>query len=122
MSYSEDIDNALMAHGEWKKRLGAAIESGSSEFTVSQVQVDNGCAFGKWFYGLPSDLRESDQGKKIQRLHAAFHAEAARILDLALKGRIREATKAIESGSQFVSISGQLAITLTQWKKTIGNG
>jgi len=119
MGYGEEIDRAVAAHGQWKKRLLSAVTLGVSEFSVAQVQADNRCDFGKWFYGLPATLRETEQGKAIQSLHASFHIEAARILDLALKGRAEEAKKALEPGSPYTHLSGQLTMALTRWKSTI---
>ncbi len=121
MSNQEDIDKALIAHGAWKQRLNAAIESGSSQFQVSQVREDNRCDFGKWFYSLPAEIRETDIGRKIQKIHAEFHVEAARILDLALKGKKEEALRALSSESRYVSISGQLTLALKHWKQSIKN-
>jgi hypothetical protein len=115
----QDINNALIAHGQWKQRLASAIASGKSDFSVSRVRMDNACAFGKWFCSLPTRLRQSEQGKTVQHLHASFHVEAARILSLALNGRRDEATKAIGGGSQYAAVSGQLAIALTQWQKVL---
>ncbi len=120
MNYSESIDKALSAHGLWKQRLLAAITNGSCEFSVAQVQVDNRCEFGKWFYSLPQDFRNSEQGVLIQRLHAEFHAEAARVLGLALAGRKNDATQALVLGSYYTKISGQLSMALTEWKHVVG--
>jgi hypothetical protein len=119
MAYSDEIDKAIAAHGMWKQRLLEAITSGSSEFGVGQIQVDNRCDFGKWFYGLPPALRETDQDQKIQKLHAAFHREAARVLDLALKGRKDEAMQALSPGNPYARLTGQLTIALTQWKQIL---
>jgi hypothetical protein len=121
MGYNEDIDNAIAAHGLWKQRLHSAITKGAHIFSLAQVQVDNGCDFGKWFYGLPAALQETGQGKAIQGLHASFHTEAARILILALDGHVAEAEKALESGSVYARLSAQLTLALTEWKQTIGN-
>ena len=120
MSHSQEIDNALNAHGAWKQRLLSAIEAGSSEFQVPAVKVDNGCAFGKWFYALPMDMRSSEHGVKVQKLHAAFHQEAARILELAVNKKKAEATAAIGLGSQYSNTSGQLAMALNSWKRALG--
>ena len=120
VSYSDDIDKAIVAHGQWKQRLLSAITKGTSEFSVAQVQVDNRCDFGKWFYGLPDAVRETEHGKTVQRLHASFHAEAARILELALQGRIAEAEKSMEPGLPYARLTGQLVIALTNWKQIIG--
>jgi hypothetical protein len=120
VGYSEQIDQALAAHEAWKLRLKSAVASGASDFTVAQVQVDNACEFGKWFYDLEGDVRSMDECQVIQKLHAEFHSEAARILDLALKGNKQEAEALLGAGSKYSSISGQLAMALTRWKRELG--
>jgi hypothetical protein len=116
MSYADEIDKALLAHGTWKRRLLDAVQSGKSDFSVNQVQVDNRCEFGKWLYGLPSEVRESAIGKEIQAVHADFHTEAARILDMALKGQRAPALEALELQSKYAAISGRLALAMQKWK------
>lgn len=117
----EDIDKALNAHGAWRQRLITVIATGNSDVNVAQVQVDNGCAFGKWFYGLPAASRAGDVCAKIQNLHADFHKEAARILGLALGGKKAEAEKAMAFGGVFMDISGKLSLALNQWKSSVPN-
>jgi hypothetical protein len=120
MGYSEEIDQAIAAHGLWKQRLHAAVTKGASVFRLAQVQVDNGCDFGRWFYGLPAALQEAEQGQAIRHLHAAFHTEAARILHLALNEHVAEAEQALEPGQLYAQLSAQLMQALTGWKQTIG--
>ncbi len=122
MNHREEIDKALGAHVAWKSRLTSAIASGRSEFQVANVQVDNRCDFGKWFYSLPASMRGAEPCVTIQKLHAEFHAEAAHILDMALKGRRDEAEKALGGGSRYSTISGQLVVALTRWKSAQGEG
>jgi hypothetical protein len=117
--YSEQITKALTAHGAWKHRLNQAIAAGTSEFTVVQTQADNRCDFGRWLYSLPADLRSTNLAINIQRLHAAFHAEAARILDLALRGQKQEALKALESSGAYSHTSGQLVLALRQRERQL---
>jgi len=120
--YSEQISKALLAHGAWKQRLNSAIAAGSSEFTAAQVGVDNRCEFGRWFYALPGELRATEIAGKVQKLHAEFHGEAARVLSLALRGEKDQALKALEPGEKYARVSGQLALTLKQWDKLIAGG
>jgi hypothetical protein len=115
----EEIEKALTAHGAWRQRLINVIATGNSDVNVAQVQVDNACVFGKWFYGLPPASRSADVCTKIQKLHAEFHKEAARILDLALAGKKTDAEKAIQFGTPFMDISGKLSLALTQWKSAV---
>lgn len=117
----EDIEKALNAHGAWRQRLITVIATGNSDVNVAQVQVDNACAFGKWFYGLPPATRSADICAKIQKLHGDFHTEAARILGLALAGKKAEAEKAMAFGGLFMDISGKLSLALNQWKVSVPN-
>jgi hypothetical protein len=119
MVTAEDIDKAVAAHGEWKSRLGAAIESGTSEFCVPVVRMDTQCAFGRWFYSLPSPIRATNHASEVQRLHADFHLAAAEVLALALTGRSGEATDAMGPGSRYATVSGGLLDALNRWKRDI---
>ena len=119
VNYGYEISKAIAAHGQWKQRLVLAIARGTSELTVGQVQSDTRCEFGRWFHALPEALRETDQGKRIRVLHAAFHTEAGAILELALGGQAARAEKALETGGAFNRLSGQLVIALTQWKQEL---
>jgi hypothetical protein len=59
MGIRDEIDQAIVAHGLWKQRLLSAVTQSANVFQLAQVQVNNGCDFGKWFYGLPSRPRLS---------------------------------------------------------------
>lgn len=112
-----NITNAIVAHGKWKVRLKDAANSGRSEFSVDKVRVDDGCDFGKWFYSLPPEQIASAEAVKIKEMHADFHKEAARILELALNGHLNAAKKAIKPGSYYGKISSSLVSILADWKK-----
>jgi methyl-accepting chemotaxis protein len=121
-NYSEQISKALLAHGAWKQRLNSAVVARSSEFTPAQVGLDNRCDFGRWFYSLPAELRATEIAGKVQKLHAEFHGEAARVLSLALQGEKDQALKALGFGEKYSLVSGQLAMALKQWEKLIAAG
>jgi hypothetical protein len=115
---SEEIDKAIGAHGMWKNRLNQAIQTGSSDYTVAGVKPDDLCAFGKWLHGLPPSVKGAQSWKDIRALHAEFHAEAARVLDLALDGKKVEATSGLATGSKFADISAKLTTAMMKWKRT----
>ena len=112
------IEKAIAAHGMWKQRLLSAIESGTSDFTVAQVAVDNRCDFGKFYYALPRELRESEQGRRIQQLHASFHTAASQILGMALQGERDRAKQALSAGSAYDRLTEDLGRALRTWKET----
>ena len=116
MNYHNAIDRAILAHSAWVQRYGNAIAADRSDFSLARVAADNSCEFGQWFYGLPTDLQMTEQGAKVQKLHAAFHAEAARIQEMAINGQSTGATQALDSRRQYLSLSDQLIVALREWE------
>jgi len=97
-------------------RIVDACEKGTSEFKPDVVKTDNQCAFGKWLYGtISSQEKLSPYYAQVKDLHAQFHEEAGRILEMALSGRTVEAKKSIEMGSKYITVSGKLVTTLMKW-------
>lgn len=121
MGYKDDIDRALNGHGAWRQKLITVISTGTIDVQVPQIQVDNACPFGKWFYSLPADVRSTPVCAKVQKLHAEFHVEAAKVLGLGLAGKKAEAEKAMAFGGLFMDISGKLTLALNQWKAVAPN-
>jgi len=87
MDLSQEIEKLVAARCAWRQRLNAVISDGSSDLSVENLKLDNRCEFGKWYYGLPAVQRDSEQGRKIQELPAAFHVGIARVFALALAVR-----------------------------------
>lgn len=115
---AREINKAIAAHGVWKVRLHEAIASGKSDYQPGTVALDTACEFGKWFYAIPVGDRPAAFWPKIQQLHARFHEEAGRILQLALDGRAAEALSMMtDLRGVFVSTSTELTTILFEWKK-----
>ena len=119
MSIADEITRAIGAHAMWKNRLRNAIAEGRSDWTADKIQPDNLCDFGKWLYSLPASDKSSEHWKKVQSLHAGFHQEAARVMELALKGHKDEAKSAMTSGGAFASCSANLTEAMLIWRKGI---
>jgi methyl-accepting chemotaxis protein len=114
-----EIDNALTAHGLWKKRLNDAIATGQSEFIPAIVKTDNACAFGTWLYSLnPSETKGVDF-EIIKKLHANFHKTAGSILELAISGKKEQAKAGMSLGSEFHMLSNSLEKKLRDWKNKL---
>ena len=115
---SREINKAIAAHGMWKARLHDAILNGNSEYDPATVSTDTACEFGKWFHAIPVAARSNEFWPKIQELHARFHKEAGRILQLAVSGKTDEAhEQMMDLQGAFVTISSELTNTLYAWKK-----
>ena len=113
--FIEQAQAAMRAHTQWKARLNKAIETGSSEFVVDVVRLDDRCDFGKWLHGQAGST--DPHYVEVKRLHAEFHTEAARILALAVGGKPAEATAAMAPRTPFTRASASLVLALTAWER-----
>ena len=119
MTATESVTLAISAHGIWKTRLNSAIVSGKCDIDPKEARRDDACAFGKW---LKSFATTSIRRQRIAELHTRFHAVAARVLDVALTGKKREAMALLAVGGEYESISAQLIREMTEWKRELDNG
>ena len=120
MELKEQINKAIGAHGAWKARLRAAIDTGSSDFKPEIVQTDNQCEFGKWLHNEGNaEIRKMPVYKTVVQYHAEFHKEAARVLTLAVSGKKDEAEEAMKAGSKFAIVSSSLTSTMMEWRNNV---
>jgi len=117
MKTVEALDHAIATHAKWKYRLMDAINTGRSEWHVSDVRTDSACEFGKWLAALSLSERLSEHCRKVRALHTEFHSLAADVLELALAGRKEEATAAMALGSRFAVMSSNLTMAVIAWKE-----
>jgi methyl-accepting chemotaxis protein len=111
-----NIDHAIVAHSRWKERLRAAIAAGECEVSVTQARRDDACDLGRWLRSLPATGPDAARIAALVRLHAAFHREAAQVLQLALSKQKTQAEAAMASGSPFIHAATDLIMALTEWK------
>jgi len=114
--YIRQIDAAIIAHDEWKARLLAAVEAGSSDINPDEVRADDRCAFGTWLSSVGPDMKASLHYDRVCDLHARFHQAAAAVLILALGGRGPQALTSLEFGSEYVSASVLLVDEMELWR------
>ena len=112
------FEDAVFAHAQWKHRLRQAIETGKSEWTVPEVQADDGCEFGDWLKHVPPSEKTSGRYSHLRSLHSEFHKVASEVPALALSGKKDEAQVAMSTGSRFKEITTQLVLTLSKWAKS----
>jgi Chemoreceptor zinc-binding domain len=117
----EMIENAITAHAGWKARLRAAVISGKFDGTSATVKVDNQCDFGKWLYSAEfSDSdRDTDHYRTVKQLHAQFHEEAAKVVELAISDQKSVAEKAIGVGGPYAKISTALTEAMIKWRQSL---
>ncbi len=111
----DQITSAIGIHGLWKNRIREAISTGKSDWDPAFVKPCGNCDFGKWLNSFPPSSKD-DHYKDVYKLHAAFHEEAARVLDMALKGKKAEAEKASAFGSEYTNLTSKLTKAMMDWK------
>jgi hypothetical protein len=116
------INAAIIAHDDWKARLLAAVESGSSDLDPDAVRADDRCAFGRWLFSVERDMKESLHYDRVCDLHARFHAAAADVLALATGGRGAQALTNLEFGSDYVKASVLLVDEMELWRRELERG
>lgn len=120
MTVKDEIEKAITAHGEWKNKLRAAIETGMSESTPERVKQDNNCSFGKWLHErIDPAMKNTTFYNDVVKLHADFHKEAAAILEFTLKGDKDNASKEMELGKPFSLLSTALTRKMIDWQESL---
>lgn len=92
-----------------------AIKTGKSKLTVEFIRDDHNCDLGKWIDGLPID--QGTDYAAIKKLHAEFHQEAARILEMALNGKKDQAIGAMAFFGKYSGISSDLVLALKKLER-----
>jgi hypothetical protein len=121
MASQELIEKAIASHGAWRTRLGQAIVSGTADVDLARVKRDDLCELGKWLYREADSIdRRSATYVRVRQLHAAFHLETARVLELAIQGRQADAEAAMALRTPFASTSAALTAALAAWRDGVG--
>jgi chemoreceptor zinc-binding protein len=112
------LTKAIAAHASWKARLRSSINTGKSDVSVETVRTDNHCEFGKFLYGpeLSAAEKQSEHYRTIKPLHAQFHQEAAKVLELALSGQKEAAEQALGMGGSCAKIATTLTQAIMKWR------
>ncbi|MBV6492992.1 MAG: hypothetical protein LDLANPLL_00999 [Turneriella sp.] len=107
---------AISAHGEWKVYLRRAVQNNGKGLDVQQVALDNQCVFGKWLYSETGILYSNDRNYSIVKaLHADFHREAGRVVELCKNHEPHKALDAISENSYYSQISKNLSAAVQEW-------
>ena len=100
-----DFDTAIIAHAQWKARLGRVLD-GTETVDVATVRRDDVCPLGQWIHsaesrgGLSSAVHDHLRGA-----HATFHEVASRVAELAQSGRRDEARASLQLQGEFTRTS-----------------
>ena len=112
------IDHAIGAHGRWKTRLRIALATGEGELDPHVIRRDDVCALGQWLHGFDHVARGDADYRLVCAVHAEFHRQAGRVLDLLGEGHRHEAANVMLG--EFAECSDRLVRALTAWKDKLG--
>lgn len=117
----EMIQKAIAAHAGWKARLRSAVDTGKFDVSVAVIKADNQCEFGKWLYGpdFTGAEKQTQNYRAAKDLHAKFHLEAAKVVELATSGHKDEADAAMALGGSYTKASSALTQELVQWRLSL---
>jgi methyl-accepting chemotaxis protein len=116
MSFEDEITKAIGAHGMWKMRLRAAIDTGKADARAADVAKDNVCAFGQWLYGptLSPAARASADYTAVRKLHADFHKCASKVIECVGAGNQANANTLM--AGEYAKVSSDLTSAMMKWK------
>ena len=111
-----DIDVAIMAHENWKVRLGSYLAGKSTEDLRPEiVACDDQCDLGKWMYGDGHMyLGRYATFVDLKAIHKMFHYTASSVVTLSQSGKQEEAKQALDE--DFTKLSGKIKQRLTDLK------
>jgi len=117
MAHNAELMKAIGCHGQWKMKLRTAIGCGKLELSVETIRSSDACEFGNWLRAVKEgDPSDGEFLPKIRALHAEFHKVAARVAELAVQGKQKEAEGILAEGGTFAKASSQLTEAIMDWK------
>jgi methyl-accepting chemotaxis protein len=81
-----DFDGAIVAHGNWKRRLLDFVAGSGEHLDPAIVGRDDQCALGCWIHGDGRVLRGNANYADLKVEHAGFHHCAAEVIRAQLAG------------------------------------
>jgi hypothetical protein len=115
----QKIDEAIAAHGFWKERLHAALDSkGTPGDALREAGRDDRCDLGKWLKAV--QVQSGGQRlclvEDIARLHSQFHDVAGRVVELLAAGHSGEAKRLLCGAGEFETVSAALVQAMIEWR------
>ncbi|HWS02877.1 MAG TPA: CZB domain-containing protein [Gammaproteobacteria bacterium] len=107
MSVSDELRQAIAAHGLWKVKFRDFM-AGTLDLDANVVQQNNQCQFGKWLESQGHKLLNKIDFDEIDRLHTEFHKVAAEVIRKKKSGQNQAAEQALATGGSFTGASSQL--------------
>ncbi|MBL8731959.1 MAG: CZB domain-containing protein [Planctomycetes bacterium] len=96
------IDQAIVAHADWRRRLEQSIQERGQGLQIGAVAADDRCELGRLLASLPEAEDDADL-RQLRCEHTRFHEHAARIVQMAIEGRVAAANRALQGEYELIS-------------------
>jgi hypothetical protein len=115
-AHALEVEAALSAHVDWKRRLRDAVSRGYCEIDSDEAGREDFCSLGRWLHSLQPTHGADPWCEEVVQLHARFHSSAAAVVQLIEQGRIDEARAAMDGDADFARASEELVGRLESWR------
>ncbi len=113
-----NLDNAILAHYEWKNKLKAAISS-QSQLDAATISRDDCCEFGKWLHGDGGvQYGKKPEFSALLQKHKSFHQEAGKVATTINARNYTAASAMIESSTPFGAASLAVGVAVNALKRS----
>ena len=115
-----DLDQAIMAHQQWKTRLNLFLGgNGTETFDPARVGRDDQCELGTWIHGPGQrDFASLPEFAQLVSVHTQFHRSAGEVVTKALAGD-KASARALLDGA-FHDRSKETAVAILHLKRAVG--
>ena len=115
-SSMSEFEQAVTAHEAWRHAFEQAVRNGGDDLRVEVVAMDRLCPLHEWLVrGGKQAVSNPTASGMLREIHMEFHLAAAKVLALALAGRVQEAVAAMDQDGQYGRWSALLGPALRRY-------
>ncbi|OIQ78104.1 methyl-accepting chemotaxis protein II [mine drainage metagenome] len=115
-----NLDNAIAAHAEWRRKLRACATTEHKQLDAQTISRDDCCELGKWMHGAGnSKFGGKPTFVELIKQHKQFHIEAGKIAKVCNSGDAAQVEKMLESGTAFSHATNEVTRLIVQLKGEI---
>jgi Chemoreceptor zinc-binding domain len=114
-----DFDQAIAAHGAWKKKLADYLVKRDGSLNPSAAALDSKCPLGEWIHGEGLKYAKHPEFSALKNEHARFHKAVGDVIHHADAGQSITAETALGSKSEFAAASSAVVLAIMKLKQHV---
>ncbi|QFY44991.1 chemotaxis protein [Candidatus Methylospira mobilis] len=115
-----NLDEAIQAHADWKKKFRVAIHK-QETMDTSTIAKDDCCVLGKWLHAEAKSLyADIESYPVLVSHHKTFHAEAGKVASLVNTKKYAEAELALDAHTPYGVASQAVGQAIYRLRKEAG--